>query len=76
MMVSHVASTERVKRKQQQKRRRLRLPVEERGTDMTVKKKAPPRGAAYNPNRNRKPTKIEAAELARLKRLKAKRAKK
>lgn len=43
---------------------------------MTVKKKAPPRGAAYNPNRNRKPTKIEAAELARLKRLKAKRAKK
>jgi len=43
---------------------------------MTVKKKAPPRGAAYNPKMTRKPTKIEAAELARLKRLKAKRAKK
>ena len=52
---------------------------------MAVKKKAPKTGAtyrpknpgaAYNPNRNRKPTKIEAAELARLKRLKAKRAKK
>lgn len=38
----------------------------------TGKKKAVMKGAAYNPKMKRKPTKIEAAELARLK----KRAKK
>lgn len=35
-------------------------------------KKAAMKGAAYNPKMKRKPTKIEAAELARLKKKRAK----
>lgn len=52
-----------------------KFPYTEKGKAAAKKaaaKRPASRGAAYNKNMKRKPTKIEAAELARLKKKKAK----